>query len=213
VTTHFLAKYFPHSKSSKLRDSITSFTQQEGESVYEAWERYKEALRKVLNHGLPEWLEIKFFYKGFVQSARNMIDAAAGGSLMAKTRDDAYALLDEIASNSYQWGSDQTNPKKTADIYEVEVLTALQAQIATLSKKLETQIVNTVATPSPFCTCGGPHNNGECLSWQAQQEQVNCVGNNNFQNNNNPYSNTYNVGWRNHPNLEWGNNNTQPRPN
>ena len=53
-TTHFLAKYFPHSKSSKLRDSITSFLQQDGESVYDAWEMYKEALRKVPNHGLPE---------------------------------------------------------------------------------------------------------------------------------------------------------------
>ena len=54
VTSHFLAKYFPHSKLSKLRDSITSFAQQEGESVYEAWEHYKETLRKVTNHRLPE---------------------------------------------------------------------------------------------------------------------------------------------------------------
>ena len=73
VTTYFLAKYFPHSKSSKLRDSITSFAQQDEESVYEAWERYKETLRKVPNHGLPEWLEIEFFYKGLIQSTRNMI--------------------------------------------------------------------------------------------------------------------------------------------
>ena len=119
---------------------------------------------------------------------------------MAKTRDDAYALLDEIAFNSYQWGSDQTTMKKDG-IYEVETFTALQAQIATLSKKLETQTVNAVAMPSPCGTYGGPHNNGECVNWQAQQEQVNFVGNNNFQNNNNPYSNTYNAGWRNHPNL------------
>ena len=66
-----------------------SFAQQDGELVYEAWERYKKALRKVPNHGLPEWLEIEFFYKVLVQSTRNMIDDAAGGSLMAKTRDDS----------------------------------------------------------------------------------------------------------------------------
>jgi len=177
--------------------------QQDGESVYEAWERYKEALRKVPNHGLPEWLEIEFFYKGLVQSTRNMIDAAARGSLMVKTTNDAYALLDEIASNSYQWGSDRATAKK-ADIYEVEALTAIQAQIAALSKKLDTQTVNAVATPSPCNVCGGPHNNGDCSNWQ--QEQVNYMGNNNMQNNN-PYSNTYNAGWRNHPNLGWGNNN------
>ena len=106
-----------------------------------------------------------------------MIDAAAGGSLMAKMRDDAYALLDEIASNSYQWGSDRASAKK-ASIYEVEALTAIQAQIAALSKKLETQTVNAVALPSPCNICGGPHNNGDCSNWQ--QEQVNYIGNNNM---------------------------------
>jgi len=208
LTSHFLAKYFPHSKASKLRDNITSFVQQEGESVYEAWERYKEALRKVPNHGLPEWLEIEFFYKGLTQSTRSMIDAAAGGSLMAKTRNEAYSLLDEIASNSYQWGSERATKK--AGLYEVEAFTALQAQIAALSKKLEAQTVNAVTTPMPCNSCGGPHNHGECISGQNLQEQVYFMNNNNAPTNN-PYSNTYNAGWRNHPNLGWGNNNA-PRP-
>jgi hypothetical protein len=178
--------------------------QQESESVYEAWERYKEALRKVPNHGLPEWLEIEFFYKGLTQNTRTMIDAAAGGSLMAKTRDEAYALLDEIASNSYQWGSERATKK--AGIYEVEAIIALQAQIAALSKKLEAHTVNAVATPSPCNQCGGPHNHGECIIGQAPPEQVCYMNNNNAPN---PYSNTYNAGWRNHPNLGWGNNNMQ----
>ena len=44
-------------------------------------------------------------------------------------------------------------------------------------------------------------------------ESVNFVGN--YQRNqNNPYSNTYNPGWRNHPNFSWGNQGsaTNPRP-
>jgi len=36
----FLNKYFPPSKTSKLRTDITSFAQQDGESLYEAWERF-----------------------------------------------------------------------------------------------------------------------------------------------------------------------------
>ena len=87
---------------------------------------------------------------------------------MAKTRDDAYALLDEIASNSYQWGSDRTTTKKAAGIYEVDIVTAIQAQVDALSKKLETQKVNAVAISSPCNTCRGPLNNGECSNWQAQ---------------------------------------------
>ena len=38
----FLAKYFPPAKTAKLRNDITTFIQFEGESLYEAWERYKD---------------------------------------------------------------------------------------------------------------------------------------------------------------------------
>jgi len=38
----FLSKYFPPSKTAKLRAEITSFIQRDGESLYEAWERYKD---------------------------------------------------------------------------------------------------------------------------------------------------------------------------
>ena len=41
----FLNKFFPPSKASKLRENITSFVQLDNETIYEAWERYKEALR------------------------------------------------------------------------------------------------------------------------------------------------------------------------
>ena len=38
----FLSKYFPPGKMEKFRQEITSFTQHSGESLYEAWERYKD---------------------------------------------------------------------------------------------------------------------------------------------------------------------------
>ena len=38
----FLSKYFPPGKTTKFRQEITSFAQHSGESLYEAWERYKD---------------------------------------------------------------------------------------------------------------------------------------------------------------------------
>ena len=38
----FLSKYFPPGKTAKFRQEITSFNQQHGESLYEAWERFKD---------------------------------------------------------------------------------------------------------------------------------------------------------------------------
>lgn len=40
----FLAKFFPPAKMVKMRNDITAFMQYDLESLYEAWERYKDLL-------------------------------------------------------------------------------------------------------------------------------------------------------------------------
>ncbi|KAJ8568920.1 hypothetical protein K7X08_032657 [Anisodus acutangulus] len=42
LTQKFLAKFFPPSKDAKLRGELKNFYQLEGESLYDAWERFKE---------------------------------------------------------------------------------------------------------------------------------------------------------------------------
>ena len=81
----FLVKYFPPVKTAKLRNDITTFIQFEGESLYEAWERYKDLLWRCPHHDLPAWLQVQTFYNGLGATNRSMIDAAAGGALMSKT--------------------------------------------------------------------------------------------------------------------------------
>jgi len=41
-----------------------------------------------------------------------MIDADVGGTLMRKTKEEAYNLLEEMALNNYQWSSEQGQPKR-----------------------------------------------------------------------------------------------------
>jgi Retrotransposon gag protein len=50
----FLAKYFPPTKTALLRTQINSFQQKEGESLYDAWERFKDLLRSCPHHGLEK---------------------------------------------------------------------------------------------------------------------------------------------------------------
>jgi len=54
LTKAFLAKFFPPSKTAILRNQITSFTQKENESLYEAWEQFKDLLRLCPHHGLQK---------------------------------------------------------------------------------------------------------------------------------------------------------------
>ena len=53
------------------------------------------------------------FYNGLSDSARTIIDASAEGSLMKKTTDQAYEILEDTATNSNQWPRDRSAPRKS----------------------------------------------------------------------------------------------------
>ena len=46
----FLTKLFPMAKTAAIKNALTQFAQQTGESLCKAWERYKEMLRKCPHH-------------------------------------------------------------------------------------------------------------------------------------------------------------------
>ncbi|KAI3797517.1 hypothetical protein L1987_32775 [Smallanthus sonchifolius] len=140
---NFLSNYFPPAKTAKLRNDITTFTREDGESLYEAWERFKDMLRKCPHHGLEVWLQVSSFYNRLHNQARQTLDATSGGIFGNKRPQEAYNLIEEIAMN--------------------------------------------------------------CIT--TNTEHVDFIGTNRLQNN--PYSNTYNLGWRNHPNFSRKDNNNQ----
>jgi len=70
LTKPFLAKFFPHSKMASLRNQIMSFTQRKDESLYEAWEQFKDLLRLCPHHGLQKWMVLQTFYNGVTQLVR-----------------------------------------------------------------------------------------------------------------------------------------------
>ena len=46
---------------------------------------------------------IKTFYNRVTQTVRSTIGTAAGSTLMNKTEDEAYNLIEEMALNNFQW--------------------------------------------------------------------------------------------------------------
>ncbi|KAL5580713.1 hypothetical protein UlMin_013155 [Ulmus minor] len=51
------------------------------QSLYEAWVRYKDLLRKCPHHGLPLWMQVQMFYNGLLPNTQTMVDAASGGAI------------------------------------------------------------------------------------------------------------------------------------
>ena len=221
----FLNKYFSPAKTKRLIKEIQNFQQFDMESLYEAYERFKDLLRKCPHHGLSDQQKIRTFYNGLTIQCATQVDGAARGSLTNQYPEDAFEILEDITSNNCR-AYDRSSSKKVAGVHEVDPLTSFSAQVVSqfeaLNKKLESlsvdrqqpvQSAHQVQNIHVFCDmCGEGHPTQQCpLIYHdvAQSSSVNYVGNSSNQQNN-PFSNTYNPGWRNHPNFSWNNN---VRPN
>jgi polyhydroxyalkanoate synthesis regulator phasin len=184
----------------------------------EAWERFQELQRCCPHHGIEGWNLLQIFYNSLLPQDKGMLDAAAGGSLMNKGAIDGYKLVDDMALNQSQWH----NPRETPVILqrgmkEVSSNSNMAAEIAALNRKIDQMSVNWVNYPSSLsCSiCGGTdHLAINCgVSNESSHEEVNAINQGNFKPNNNPYSNTYNPGWRSHPNFSWRQNDQNAQGN
>ncbi|GKA19279.1 zinc finger, CCHC-type containing protein [Tanacetum coccineum] len=84
LTTRFLAQFFLLGRTAKLRNDILMFQQHQGESLFEAWTRFKDVLQKVPHHGIDRWLQIQIFYDHVSFHLKCEIDRAAGGKIRNK---------------------------------------------------------------------------------------------------------------------------------
>jgi hypothetical protein len=134
------------------------------------------------------------------------------------TGDLAYKALDKLANNSQQWDfascqdKSARNPKK-GGIHELKGKTELNLRMDVIVKRLDALNVgqpinaaNTFNVESCSFYASPMHLAQSCSSmpifFKQAMEQVNAF--NDFQKQSNgPYSETYNPGWRNHPNFSW----------
>ncbi|GJZ78550.1 zinc finger, CCHC-type containing protein [Tanacetum coccineum] len=97
LTTRFLAQFFPPGRTAKLRNDILMFQQHQGESLSEAWTRFKDLLQKVPHHGIDLWLQVQIFYDHVNPATRRTIDQSAGGKLRDRNAKESWALLEDLA--------------------------------------------------------------------------------------------------------------------
>ncbi|XP_075521435.1 uncharacterized protein LOC142554656 [Primulina tabacum] len=218
MAKEFLLKYFPPSKTMKLRADITTFSQFEQESLYEAWERYRDLLQRCPHHELPLRLVVQTFYYGLISSNRSMIDAAACKNLLRKTTEEGYKLLEDMAASSYHPQSERNTQRRNAGVHQVTDFSVVTAQLEALNGKIDSMNVNGTEKrlKEIFCEkCGGEHYVKDCQDsgpfYVNEEAPVNQVGIQNHPRND-PYSNTYNPGWGQHPNFSWRGQGSKTRP-
>nr|GEW33959.1 hypothetical protein [Tanacetum cinerariifolium] len=80
----FLIKYCPPAHTTKKTEEINNFQQESDETLYQAWEQFKELLMKYPQHYLMKMQEVILFYNGLDVQTRQILDSK--GAIMSKTR-------------------------------------------------------------------------------------------------------------------------------
>ncbi|GKA68900.1 MAK10-like protein, partial [Tanacetum coccineum] len=174
LTTRFLAQFFPPGRTAKLCNDILMFQQHHGESLSEAWTRFKDLLQKVPHHGIDLWLQVQIFYEHVNPITRRTIDQLAGGKLRDLNPEESWAILEDLSLyDNESWNDlrDFAKPVKaialpqdvpsTSDRRLIELKNQVQRLMeAHLAPTQPTQ-VNKMTTSCEICS--GPHDTQYCM--------------------------------------------------
>ncbi|KAJ9545298.1 hypothetical protein OSB04_025005 [Centaurea solstitialis] len=195
-------------RNAKSRLDISTFKQWEDEPVPDAWERYKELLRKHPHRGIPYCIQLETFYNGLTPTAKGMIDATAGGAFTGITYNEGFKILEKISNNSGHRSDPRAVPprRNTANVQDTDAYSALAEQVSNMVEMMKnlTNPNGNERTPKKvrFVTCAYCQENHLFEDCPENPESVNYVGHNNHTQTG-AFSPTYNSKWRDHPNFSW----------
>jgi hypothetical protein len=143
---------------------------------------------------MEEWLIIPSFYHELIRSAREHIDATAGGTFFALSIEEAYKLVEKMTSNQ-SWDEEHTQTC-TRKVHQLEEVGILTAKIDLLMKKLENPGLDHLKMVDARVTCEECGETGHMgINYPTVSQDVNFVGNSN----NGFHSNQgFNTGWNKH---------------
>ncbi|XP_070004476.1 uncharacterized protein [Nicotiana sylvestris] len=190
LARRFLIKFFPTKKTKILRSQILGFEQRAGETLRQAWERYKKILRDCPHHCQTDEVLGHTFVDGLDDASKMNLDLACGG----------------------EGDSRKAVKQKSTGLLELDEVSAMSADIAKLANQMTRMTMQQPQTMQhvqqmTICyeLCGNSHMSDMC---PTNPESIYYVGQQNRDppNQHTQYENSYNLNWRNHPNFSWGGN-------
>ncbi|PWA81826.1 hypothetical protein CTI12_AA183720 [Artemisia annua] len=177
LVSKFVNHFFPPSKTTNLKNDITNFQQRFDESFGEAWERFKDLLRKCPHHGFSELHQIDTFYNALTQNDQDSLNSAAGGNIMNRTPRDILTIIESKSkvptSRNKPNVSKATlfNPSSSTSSAQPSELAALTDAVHLMMKEFKNQgqKPEQVKAVNESCViCGGPHPYYNCQATDGQ---------------------------------------------
>ncbi|GJZ62141.1 ribonuclease H-like domain-containing protein [Tanacetum coccineum] len=167
LVSKFINQFFPPSKTTNLRNEITSFRQRFDESFSEAWDRFKDLLRACPHHGFLELHQLDTFYNALNSNDQDSLNSAAGGNVLDKMIPDCLAIIESKSKVCYsrdkaivsKVNTSSSTPGVSPDVAELKDM----VRALLLDKKNQSQApANEKAVEKSCVTCGGAHSYHNC---------------------------------------------------
>nr|GFA87491.1 reverse transcriptase domain-containing protein [Tanacetum cinerariifolium] len=169
LVSKFINQFFPHSKTTNLRNEITRFQQRFDESFYEAWERFNDLLRECTHHGFSKLHQLDTFYNALNVNDQDSLNSAAGGNFLDKMPRECLKIIESKSKVRQsrakavvaKVGTSSSTLVISSDVAELKDM--VRALI--LDKKNQSSAPTPSTTPAPvkavesnYVTCGGQLN-------------------------------------------------------
>ncbi|GJR28252.1 hypothetical protein Tco_1104484 [Tanacetum coccineum] len=157
LKTMFLNKYYPPGRIVKKMEEINNFQQEPDDTLYEAWENFKELLMKCPQYYLTKMQEVILFYNGLDIPTRQILDSR--GAIPTMTAADAKTTIQEMAEYSQKWHNKTSRGRSTETS---DRLAAIQAQLNNLGREIKKVNEKVYAAQVGCEQCKGPHYTKDC---------------------------------------------------
>ena len=89
-------------------------------------------------HNIQPETQIEIFYNGLNSHTRNLVDASANGPLLDCTYNVVMRIIERIGLNDYQYPISRAAQEKTTfGVIQLDVITALSAQVSSLTNMIK----------------------------------------------------------------------------
>ncbi|CAL1371290.1 unnamed protein product [Linum trigynum] len=219
LASKFVHRYYPASKTTEIQREITHFRQEPDESLRDAWERYMGYFWQCPHHGFSDAFTVGNFYNALSPDSQRVIESLCpGGDVLTKTPPELNQMINTLAARDHSWRqSSRGRHSRDRGVHAMESRSGLEQQVAELVQTLKqpnSLIPGRGMAIPPVAQCqwceSSNHLVEDCQAMRESttpQEQLDFIANARRLD---PYSNTYNEGWRQHPNFSWGSNTTKP---
>ena len=200
----------------------------------QAWEIFRDLLNLCPYHGYESWCIVSYFYEGLTNRERQFVEMMCNGEFSQKDPDEAIEYLYDLVEKAHTWTGpnsvESTNRSipnastlSSRGIYQLKEDDSLKAQVDSLRREIDALKVKRVVGKKQlyqseiheeckiFHDIGHPTKDCPILPSMMEMYEEYCEAIGSYNKPYSPYSKTYNLTWRNHPNFSWKNE-TQSSP-